>query len=106
MAKAIALACLLLILSSTSAAFAIVCSPEAGSGRGWVWRQVEGKRCWYKGSRRTPIRLLSWKKEEKVPEHLKGTVIIAPQMKYKEVKVRRVDDDNPSFNERWWGDRR
>jgi hypothetical protein len=29
---------------------------------GWVWRQIDGRRCWFKGAARTDKRLLQWAK--------------------------------------------
>ena len=53
-----ALAVVILLMSTISAA-AIDCQPKAG-GSGWSWRQIDGKRCWYKGAAGMDKAKLRW----------------------------------------------
>ena len=39
---------------------AIECRARPESGEYWSWRQIEGRRCWFKGHRRIDKKLLSW----------------------------------------------
>jgi hypothetical protein len=52
-----------LLLISTQAAFGIICSTAKGPDRDgdrWYWREIEGRRCWYKGDGRLPKSELHW----------------------------------------------
>jgi hypothetical protein len=86
-----------LTVLSSSAEAAITCSAVAHRERGWVWRQVDGKRCWYKGSRRVPKGQLVWHVER--PKAL--------PLKSAEPKPETKPETKPdSFNERWWGEQK
>jgi hypothetical protein len=39
---------------------AIECRARPESREYWSWRQIEGRRCWFKGHRRIDKKLLSW----------------------------------------------
>ena len=38
----------------------IECRARPESREYWSWREIEGRRCWYKGHRRIDKKLLSW----------------------------------------------
>ncbi|MGA7454793.1 MAG: hypothetical protein WBW73_27275 [Rhodoplanes sp.] len=38
----------------------IECRAKPESREYWSWREIEGRRCWYKGRRRIDKKLLSW----------------------------------------------
>lgn len=40
----------------------ITCQARKGDGSGWSWREIDGKRCWYKGRRSINKKLLRWPK--------------------------------------------
>lgn len=44
----------------TSPALAIDCHASKGAGHPWAWRQVDGKRCWYKGKAGIDKKRLRW----------------------------------------------
>ena len=61
--KALALAFLLLLATSSGAA-ATVCSPaRVNDGEWWSYRIIDGKRCWYQGRPGRNKNLLSWGKQ-------------------------------------------
>lgn len=41
-------------------AHAIDCQSEKGAGYPWAWREIDGKRCWYKGKAGMDKKLLRW----------------------------------------------
>jgi hypothetical protein len=51
---------IVLCMLATTSANAITCRSEKGDGSGWSWRQIDGKRCWYKGEKGTDKKLLRW----------------------------------------------
>lgn len=38
----------------------IACRASAGSSSWWMWRQIEGRRCWFPGGRSVPKERLYW----------------------------------------------
>jgi len=36
------------------------CQSEKGAGYPWAWRDIDGKRCWYKGKAGMDKKLLRW----------------------------------------------
>jgi len=36
------------------------CQSEKGAGYPWAWREIDGKRCWYKGKAGMDKKLLRW----------------------------------------------
>jgi len=38
----------------------IECQSEKGAGYPWAWREIDGKRCWYKGKAGMDKKLLRW----------------------------------------------
>ena len=59
-------AILLLVLGVTAQAQTaaredrIACRAAAGPGSGWMWRQINGRRCWFAGGRSVPKERLYW----------------------------------------------
>ena len=47
-------------LTCSSGAHSIECRSEKGDGYPWAWRQIDGKRCWYKGKPGMDKKLLRW----------------------------------------------
>ena len=43
-----------------TSAQAIDCQSRAGTGSGWSWRLIDGKRCWYKGHANINKKRLRW----------------------------------------------
>lgn len=43
------------------------CQGEKGAGYPWAWRQIDGKRCWYKGQAGMDKKLLRWAENTKAP---------------------------------------
>ena len=48
------------LIGSAGNAHAIDCQSEKGAGYPWAWRQIDGKRCWYKGKAGMDKKLLRW----------------------------------------------
>ena len=42
-------------------AHGVDCRTTKGAGHPWAWRQVDGKRCWYKGKAGIDKKRLRWK---------------------------------------------
>ena len=38
----------------------VECQGEKGAGYPWAWREIDGKRCWYKGKAGMDKKLLHW----------------------------------------------
>jgi hypothetical protein len=57
---AIGLAVALEVILPTAKAETIECRARPESREYWSWRQIEGRRCWFKGHRRIDKKLLSW----------------------------------------------
>jgi hypothetical protein len=45
----------------------IECQSEKGAGYPWAWREIDGKRCWYKGKAGMDKKLLRWADSTKAP---------------------------------------
>lgn len=56
----------------------IVCQSEKGAGYPWAWREIDGKRCWYKGKAGMDKKQLRWAETTKTPAA--GTKRRAPAM--------------------------
>jgi hypothetical protein len=57
---AIALALAFEITLPTAKAETIECRAKPETREYWSWREIDGRRCWYKGRRRISKKLLSW----------------------------------------------
>jgi hypothetical protein len=55
------------LLGSAGNAHAIECQSEKGAGYPWAWRQIDGKRCWYKGKAGMDKRQLRWAETRTTP---------------------------------------
>lgn len=53
------------LIGSLGTAQAIECRSEKGEGYPWAWRQIDGKRCWYKGKAGMDKKLLRWASNSK-----------------------------------------
>jgi hypothetical protein len=64
---AVAAISLFYLIMSSVVANATECQSRAGdtSESRWTWRMVDGRKCWYKGSRRLPKSSLHWSKQKK-----------------------------------------
>ena len=59
---------------SVSAAHAVVeCQSEKGAGYPWAWREIDGKRCWYKGKAGMDKKLLRWAESTNAPAASKAS---------------------------------
>ena len=45
----------------------IECRNEKGDGYPWAWREIDGRRCWYKGQAGKDKKLLRWAEARKAP---------------------------------------
>jgi len=45
----------------------IECRNEKGAGNRWAWREIDGRRCWYKGQAGKEKKLLRWSEARKAP---------------------------------------
>jgi hypothetical protein len=57
---AIALAIAFEVALPSARAETIECRERPETREYWSWREIDGRRCWYKGRRRTSKELLSW----------------------------------------------
>ncbi len=48
------------LIGSAGDAQAVECQSEKGAGYPWAWREIDGKRCWYKGQPGMDKKLLRW----------------------------------------------
>jgi hypothetical protein len=55
------------LIGSVGTAHAIDCRSEKGEGYPWAWRQIDGKRCWYKGKAGMDKKLLRWAENSRAP---------------------------------------
>ena len=55
------------LIGSTVSVHAIDCLPEKGEGYPWAWRQIDGKRCWYKGTAGMDKKYLRWAETTNAP---------------------------------------
>jgi hypothetical protein len=53
--------------ASIGAAHAVECRSEKGEGYPWAWRQIDGKRCWYRGKAGMDKKLLQWSASSGTP---------------------------------------
>ena len=71
MVRRLSLLCVVLAAALTSSAgnaqSAVVCQSEKGAGYPWAWREIDGKRCWYKGKAGMDKKLLRWAESPKAP---------------------------------------
>jgi hypothetical protein len=51
----------------------IECRTEKGDGYPWAWREIDGRRCWYKGKAGMDKKLLRWADSAKTPAALRGS---------------------------------
>jgi hypothetical protein len=51
----------------------IECRAEKGDGYPWAWREIDGRRCWYKGKAGMDKKLLRWADSTKTPAAPKGS---------------------------------
>ena len=56
------------LIGSAGSARAVDCQSEKGAGYPWAWRQIDGKRCWYKGQPGMDKNRLRWPENTKMPE--------------------------------------
>ncbi|MGA7426136.1 MAG: hypothetical protein WBX07_05995 [Rhodoplanes sp.] len=57
---AVALALAFEVTLATAKAETIECRAKPETREYWSWREIDGRRCWYKGHRRISKELLSW----------------------------------------------
>ena len=67
-------------------AYAIECQSEKGAGYPWAWRQIDGKRCWYKGMPGMDKKQLRWAEPTSAPTAAK--------------RLPSMIDDDPAERER------
>lgn len=48
------------VMTIATDARAIDCRTSQGAGSPWAWRQIDGKRCWYKGTAGIDKKRLRW----------------------------------------------
>jgi hypothetical protein len=70
---------ILLLLSSATASAAISCQDAPGREQGghWSWREIDGRRCWFKSAGARPRKSeLTWKKGENARDVVKETAAL------------------------------
>lgn len=65
-------------LTGASPALAIDCHTAKGAGHPWSWRQIDGKRCWYKGKAGIDKKRLRWRKAATVGVRPAKELLTAP----------------------------
>jgi hypothetical protein len=55
------------LIGAVGTAHAVDCRSEKGEGYPWAWRQIDGKRCWYKGKAGMDKKLLRWADNSRAP---------------------------------------
>lgn len=87
----------------------ITCRADKGGGKGWSWRTIDGKQCWYRGPAGVEKDRLRWAPKQRPrpvvvadPENEVETPAPVPKpdprhFRYKEVPVRTVDP-GPALN--------
>jgi hypothetical protein len=55
-----------LLAGATDIAGAIECATRAGSGGHWAWREIDGRRCWYRGQPGMSKSNLHWRESREV----------------------------------------
>lgn len=89
---------LALVGASPSDSHAIECQARAG-GSGWSWRLIDGKRCWYKGTRRIDKKKLSWNSSVKPKPRVRPFISESAPVDEPVVPLRL--DEPMTFEERW-----
>ena len=65
-------------VAATAPAAAATCQSRKGDDGYWAWRQVDGKRCWYKGKRGMSKATLSWESKSKPRTVQPGAAVDVP----------------------------
>jgi hypothetical protein len=62
MLRLTSLSCVLVavVLFDSAGNAQIECQSEKGAGYPWAWREIDGKRCWYRGKAGMDKKLLHW----------------------------------------------
>ena len=68
---------MLTLIYSAGQARAIECQSEKGAGYPWAWRQIDGKRCWYKGKPGMDKNKLRWSETTTAPAAAKEAPPVA-----------------------------
>lgn len=81
---AVVLAVVLEVTLPTAKAETIECRARPETREYWSWREIDGRRCWYKGHRSISKKLLSWgpKMPAEAIELDPTTALNLPQMSY------------------------
>jgi hypothetical protein len=70
MHRRMTLSCVVLaaaLMGSAGVARPVECHSEKGAGYPWAWRQIDGKRCWYKGMPGMDKKQLRWGETASAP---------------------------------------
>jgi hypothetical protein len=66
------------LIGSIVDARAIECQPDKGDGYPWAWRQIDGKRCWYKGKPGMDKTQLRWADSATAPARTNDRTVREP----------------------------
>jgi hypothetical protein len=55
------------LIGSAGDAHAVDCQSQKGDGYPWAWREIDGKRCWYRGRAGMDKKLLRWASTKAAP---------------------------------------
>ena len=61
----VVLTVLAILVTNTAPAWAVECQASKGDGY-WAWRQIDGRKCWFKGQRGMSKSNLHWGKPPKI----------------------------------------
>src|SRR5436190_17345077 len=87
------IAAAILLLSTTAAPAAIVCKGAPGREPGvhWWWRDIDGRRCWFKRESLIPPKSeLTWEKEEATGEVVKTQPPAAIQQRGESIRMLKT----------------
>jgi hypothetical protein len=91
------------LTGSVSAAHAVECLSEKGAGYPWAWREIDGKRCWYKGKPGMDKKLLRWAESTSASAASKASATpkasAAPKRSATPNRSRSVVNEDPAERE-------
>jgi hypothetical protein len=81
------------LIGSAGDARAVDCQSQKGDGYPWAWREIDGKRCWYRGRAGMDKKLLRWASTKAAPS-------VAPK-RASSVIADENDEHHPLLNSYW-----
>jgi hypothetical protein len=88
------------LIGSAGNAHAVDCQSRKGEEGHWAWREIDGKRCWYKGKAGMDKKLLRWASTKAAPSVTSRRAFVAPD-RAAPVVADENDEHHPLLNSYW-----